>query len=58
MKAGKRKKRKETAKIRILFEYAKGQIMFNNLSNFMRHKYDDSRVMTSFSPRIEGVLAI
>lgn len=30
--------------------------MFNNLSNFMRYKYDDSHVMTSFSPGIEGAL--
>lgn len=30
--------------------------MFNNLSNFMRYKYDDSHVMTSFSPGIERVL--
>ena len=52
----KRRKRGKTEKIRILLEYAKGQIMFNNLSNFMRYKYDDSHVMTSFSPRIEGVL--
>lgn len=51
-----RRKRKKTAKIRILLECAKGQIMFNNLSNFMRYKYDDSHVMTSFSPRIEGAL--
>lgn len=51
-----RRKRKKTAKVTILLEYAKGQIMFNNLSNFMRYKYDDSHVMTSFSPRIEGVL--
>lgn len=48
--------RKEAAEIRILSECAKGQIMFNNLSNFMRYKYDDSHVMTSFSPRIEGEL--
>lgn len=30
--------------------------MFNNLSNFMRYKYDDSHVMTSFSPGTGGVL--
>lgn len=48
--------RKKTAEIRILSECAKGQIMFNNLSNFMRYKYDDSHVMTSFSSRIEGAL--
>lgn len=53
---GIRRRRKKTTKIRILLEYAKGQIMFNNLSNFMRYKYDDSHVMTSFSPGIEGVL--
>lgn len=53
---GERRERKKTAKIRILLEYAKGQIMFNTLSNFMRYKYDDSHVMTSFSPRIEGAL--
>lgn len=55
-KGGERKKRKTTAKIRILLEYAKGQIMFNNLSNFMRYKYDDSHVTPSFSPSIEGEL--
>lgn len=53
---GEKEERKKTAKIKVLLEYAKGQIMFNNLSNFMRYKYDDSYVMTSFSPRIEGVL--
>ena len=40
----------------IFLEYAKGKIMFYNLSNFMRYKYDDSHVMTPFSPRIERVL--
>lgn len=30
--------------------------MFNNLSNFMRYKYNDSHVMTSFSQGIERVL--
>lgn len=30
--------------------------MFNNLSNFMRYKYDDSHVTTPFSPGIGGVL--
>lgn len=48
--------RKREEKSRIFLEYAKGQIMSNNLSNFMRYKYDDSHVMTSFSPGIERVL--
>lgn len=48
--------REKKQKSRIFLEYAKGQIMFNNLSNFMRYKYDDSHVMTSFSPGIERVL--
>lgn len=30
--------------------------MFNNLSNFMRYKYDDSHVTTSFSPGTGGRL--
>lgn len=45
----------KTAKFKILLEYAKGQIMLNNLSNFMRYKYDDSHVMTSLSPGTGGV---
>lgn len=52
----KKEKRGKKQKRRIFLEYAKGQIMFNKLSNFMRHKYDDSHVMTSFSPGIERVL--
>ena len=51
-KGGEEKKQQKSG----FFQIAKGQIMFNNLPNFMRYKYDDSHVMTSFSPRIEGVL--
>lgn len=50
------REKKRQQKSRNFLEYAKGQIMFNNLSNFMRYKYDDSHVMTSFSPGIERVL--
>lgn len=52
----KRREERKQEKGKIFLEYAKGQIMFNNLSNFMRYKYDDRYVMTSFSPRIERVL--
>lgn len=55
---GERRKRKRTAKIRILLEDTKGQIMFNNLSNFMRYKYDDSHVMTSFALELKECLVI
>lgn len=50
------KRKKNSKESRIFLEYGKGQIMFNNLSNFMRYKYDDSHVMTSFSLGIERVL--
>lgn len=55
---GERRKRKRTAKIRILLEDTKGQIMFNNLSHFMRYKYDDSHVMTSFALELKECLVI